>query len=81
MLNDICLTAYDILLRNVMNEVFAVGKYVGRASPLNYIERSGKAVRLQKHFPKGKYITHSEGMNITARKGNITHSEAMNMTS
>ena len=32
-------------------------------------------------FSEGKYITHSEGMNITARKGNITHSEAMNITS
>ncbi|MBQ3537255.1 MAG: hypothetical protein IJA39_01630, partial [Clostridia bacterium] len=39
-----------------------------------------KGEALPKHFPKGKYITHSEGMNITSRKGNITHSEAMNIT-
>ena len=32
-------------------------------------------------FSEGKYITHSEGMNITSRKGNITHSEGMNITS
>ena len=44
--------AYDILLRNVMNDIFAVGKYVGRALPLNYIERSRKAVRLP--FPLSK---------------------------
>ena len=33
MINDICLTVYDILLRNVMNDIFAVGKYVGRLTP------------------------------------------------
>ncbi len=30
-------------------------------------------------FAEGKYITHSEAMNITA-EGNITHSEGMNIT-
>ena len=62
MINDICLTAYDILLRNVMNDIFAVGKYVGRALPLNYIERSGT-----RHFFTIHYyflLQHSASLNI-----------------
>ncbi len=39
-----------------------------------------KSRQASETFAVGKYITHSEGMNITARKGNITHSEAMNIT-
>ena len=44
------------------------------------IERKRKSRQASETFSEGKYITHSEGMNITSRKGNITHSEAMNIT-
>ena len=53
-------------------EIFSFGKCEGRASPLNYIERSGKAVRLPKHL-RSKYFTYAKHIFHIHRKVNISH--------
>ena len=65
-----------------MDEIFVFDK--GKGSLTAFPLRSINIIQGRspsETFSEGKYITHSEGMNITARKGNITHSEAMNITS
>ncbi len=62
--------AYDILLRNVMNDIFAVGKYVGTCGR-HYIERSGT-----RHLclPSYLYLTNisSERSSDIIRHGRIS---------
>lgn len=53
-------------------EIFSFGKCEGRASPLNYIERSGKAGRLPKHL-RNKYFTYLKHIFHIHRKVNISH--------
>ena len=53
-------------------EIFSFGKCEGRASPLNYIERSGKAVRLPKHL-RSKYFTYAKHIFHIHRKVNISY--------